>query len=105
MLSLFGTDLGPPVVTFKPEPPLSTELSTILESDLSGLSKHLPALDESRTSDISGNGDLTTPEALPPSPAINELVAPDASVLDLSTSQLKEEVMHALREKPLGTVG
>ena len=27
-------------------------------------------------------------------------MAPDTSVLDLSTSQLKEEVMHALKEKP-----
>lgn len=95
--SLFFADLGPPVVTFKPEPPLSTELSTILESDLSGLSKHLPALDESRTSDVSGNGDSTKPEA-PTSLGMDELV--DASVLDLSTSQLKEEVMHALKEKP-----
>ena len=92
-------DLGPPVVSFKPEPPLSTELSTILESDLSGLSKHLPALDDSRISDFSGNGHSIKPEALPPSPEISELVAPDASVLDLSTSQLKEEVMHALKEK------
>jgi len=100
MVSLFCIDLGPPVVTFKPDPPLSTELSTILESDLSGLSKHLPALDQSRTSDISGNGYLTNPEGPPPSPGINELGAPDASVLDLSTSQLKEEVMHALKEKP-----
>ncbi|KAH9954697.1 hypothetical protein BC827DRAFT_1241306 [Russula dissimulans] len=91
--------VGPPVVTFQPEPPLSTELSTILESDLSGLSKHLPSLDEFRTSDVSGSGHSTKPEALPPSPEIDELVAPDASVLDLSTSQLKEEVMHALKEK------
>ena len=94
-------DLGPPVVTFKPDPPLSTELSTILESDLSGISKHLPALDHSQISDLSGNGHSINPEALsPPSPEISELVAPDASVLDLSTSQLKEEVMHALKEKP-----
>jgi len=99
MVAYFCVDLGPPVVTFKPEPPLSTELSTILESDLSGLSRHLPALDESRTSDLSGNGDLTKPE-VPPSPEISELVAPDTSVLDLSTSQLKEEVIHALKEKP-----
>ncbi|KAI0268991.1 hypothetical protein BGY98DRAFT_1017162 [Russula aff. rugulosa BPL654] len=96
-------EVGPPAVSFKPEPPLSTELSTILESDLSGLSlsKHLPALDQSQISDLSGNGHSIKPEApLPPSPEINELVAPDASVLDLSTSQLKEEVMHALKEKP-----
>ncbi|KAI9507301.1 hypothetical protein F5148DRAFT_981594 [Russula earlei] len=92
-------ELAPPVVTFNPGPPLSTELSTILESDLSGLSKHLPALDESRSSDVSGSGHSNKPEAPPPSPQINELVALDASVLDLSTSQLKEEVMHALKEK------
>lgn len=96
-------DLGPPAVSFKPEPPLSTELSTILESDLSGLSlsKHIPALDQSQISDLSGNGHSIKPEApLPSSPEINELIAPDASMLDLSTSQLKEEVMHALKEKP-----
>jgi hypothetical protein len=39
------------------------------------------------------------PEALSPSPGINGLVAPDVSVLDLSTSQLKEEIVHALKEK------
>ena len=92
--------LAPPAVSFNTEPPLSTELSTILESDLSGLSKHIPALDQSQISDISGNGHSIKPEALSSSPEINELVAPDASVLDLSTSQLKDEVMHALKEKP-----
>jgi hypothetical protein len=92
--------LATPAVSFKPEPPLSSELSTILESDLSGLSKHIPALDESQISDVSGNGHSIKPEALSSSPEINELIAPDASVLDLSTSQLKEEVMHALKEKP-----
>ena len=92
--------LGPPAVSFKPEPPLSSELSTILESDLSGLSKHIPALDESQISEVSGNGHSIKPEALSHSPEINDLLAPDASVLDLSTSQLKEEVMHALKEKP-----
>ena len=95
-------DPGPPAVSFKPEPPLSTELSTILESDLSGLSlsKHIPALDQSQISDVSGNGHSIKSEAPLSSPEINELIAPDASVLDLSTSQLKEEVMHALKEKP-----
>ena len=92
--------LATPAVSFIPEPPLSTELSTILESDLSGLSKHIPALDQSQISDVSGNGHSIKPEALSCSPEIHELVAPDASVLDLSTSQLKEEVMHALKEKP-----
>ena len=98
----FRSVLGPPVVTFNPEPPLSSELSTILESDLSGLSKHIPALDESQiTTDLSGNRFSLNPEASPPSPGTDddEIVAPDTSVLDLSTSQLKEEVMHALKEK------
>jgi hypothetical protein len=93
--------LGPPLVTFNPEPPLSTELSTIPESDLSGISRHL-----SRDSDVSGNRHSKNSEVLPPpSPEINEVSALDTSVLDLSmldlsTSQLKEEVMHALKEKP-----
>ncbi|KAH9962015.1 hypothetical protein BGW80DRAFT_1356907 [Lactifluus volemus] len=94
-------ELGPPLVTFNPEPPLSTELSTIPESDLSGISRHL-----SRDSDVSGNRHSKNSEVLPPpSPEINEVSALDTSVLDLSvldlsTSQLKEEVMHALKEKP-----
>ncbi|KAF8489871.1 hypothetical protein F5888DRAFT_1869464 [Russula emetica] len=99
-LSASYEEVGPPAVSFNPEPPLSTELSTILESDLSGSSKHIPALDKSQISDVSGNGHSIKPEVLCPSPDINELVAPDASVLDLSTSQLKEEVMYALKEKP-----
>ena len=101
-MSHFRSGLGPPVVTFNPDPPLSSELSTILESDLSGLSKHLPALDVSQISDLSGNPYLSNPDASPSSPGTDddEVVAPDTSVLDLSTSQLKEEVMHALKEKP-----
>ena len=72
-----------------------------MESDLSGLSKHIPALDESQITDLSGNRLSLSPRASPPSPGIDddEIVAPDTSVLDLSTSQLKEEVMHALKEK------
>jgi hypothetical protein len=99
----FRSVLGPPVVTFNPEPPLSSELSTILESDLSGLSRHLPALDESQITDLSGNRISLGPEASPPpSPGTDDdeiVAAPDTSVLDLSTSQLKEEVIHALKEK------
>ncbi|KAI0270399.1 hypothetical protein BC834DRAFT_511342 [Gloeopeniophorella convolvens] len=109
-------DESPPVVTFVPEPPLSTELSTILESDLSGLSKHLPALDESRDSNISAvmgshgkydelrYGRSPVLEPFPPSPGINEpgatLDPHNTSALDLSISHLKEEVLHALKEKP-----
>jgi len=57
-------------------------------------------LGESQISDVSGNGHSIKPEAFPPSPEINELVALDASVLDLSTSRLKEEVVHASKEIP-----
>ncbi|KAH9029428.1 hypothetical protein EDB85DRAFT_2290881 [Lactarius pseudohatsudake] len=94
--------LGPPVVVFNSEPPLSSELSTILESDLSALSKHLTALGGSRITDLSGNRYSSGPGASLPSPGSDddEVVAPDTSVPDLSTSQLKEVVMHALKERP-----
>ncbi|KAH9171590.1 hypothetical protein EDB89DRAFT_2177277 [Lactarius sanguifluus] len=95
-------ELGPPVVVFNPEPPLSSELSTILESDLSASSKHLTALDGSHITDLSGNRYSSGPRASLPSPGTDddEVVAPDTSVPDLSTSQLKEVVMHALKERP-----
>ncbi|KAH8980304.1 hypothetical protein EDB92DRAFT_1954065 [Lactarius akahatsu] len=99
-------ELGPPVVVFNPEPPLSSELSMILESDLPGLSKHLPALGGSHitesNTDLSGNRYSSGPRASLPSSGTDddEAAAPDTSVLDLSTSQFKEEVMHALKEKP-----
>ncbi|KAH9005530.1 hypothetical protein EDB86DRAFT_3071297 [Lactarius hatsudake] len=96
-LSLDG-ELGPPVVVFNPEPPLSSELSTILESDLSALSKHLTALGGSH---LTGDRYSSGPGASLPSPGTDgdEVVAPDTSLLDLSASQLKD-VMHALKERP-----
>ena len=33
-------------------------------------------------------------------PGISELVTPDTSALDLSMSQLKNKIIHALKEKP-----
>ncbi|KAI0295130.1 hypothetical protein B0F90DRAFT_1752875 [Multifurca ochricompacta] len=78
---LHGEELGPPVVTFNPDPPLR-------------LSKHLPTLEESRSSEISGNRPSANHHGtFPPSPEINnyKMIAPDTSLLDLSTSHLKEE--------------
>ncbi|KAH9010967.1 hypothetical protein EDB85DRAFT_2281906 [Lactarius pseudohatsudake] len=82
---------GELVVVFNPEPPLSPELS-----------KHLTALGGSHMTDLSGNRYSSGPGASLPSPGTddNKVVAPDTSVPDLSTSRLKEVVMHALKERP-----
>ncbi|KAH9047175.1 hypothetical protein EDB84DRAFT_1621261 [Lactarius hengduanensis] len=84
-------ELGPPVVVFNPEPPLSPELS-----------KHLTALGGSHITDLSGNRYSSGPGASLPSPGTDddEVVVSDTSVPDLSTSRLKEVVMHALKERP-----
>ncbi|KAH9039435.1 hypothetical protein EDB83DRAFT_2524354 [Lactarius deliciosus] len=96
-------ELGPPVVVFDPEPPLSSELSTILESDPSALSKHLrvTTFGGSHITDLSGDRYSSGPGVSLPSPGTDDdqVVAPDTSVLDLSASQLKD-VMHALKERP-----
>ncbi|GJE96163.1 hypothetical protein PsYK624_123560 [Phanerochaete sordida] len=72
-----------------------SELSTILEADTSGISKHLPDLDD------------TNPSAFRPSrsphPSAKSLVknasdAQDYSALDLSTSDLNNEVLAALSD-------
>ncbi|TFY54947.1 hypothetical protein EVG20_g9501, partial [Dentipellis fragilis] len=104
------TDYGPPVVTYTPDPPLSTELSTIIESDLSGLSKHFPALDDSMDSsfrldfDNSREEDTRVTLLPPPSSAksSSSRAEPHDTTLDLSTSKLGEEVLHALRGKSSG---
>ncbi|THH15430.1 hypothetical protein EW146_g5038 [Bondarzewia mesenterica] len=89
--SSFRLDSGPPVITYTPDPPLSTELSTIIEADMSGLSRHFPSFEESHNTadeyplplpDASKGG--RTPDVL------------ETSVLDLSTSKLTDEVMLAL---------
>ena len=84
----------------------ATELSTILESETSGISKHLPSLDTSQASEreslppISPNA--FQPQALHPPPRHTRhgSTSPsnDTSALDLSTSKLTSEVLAALSE-------
>ncbi|KAI0061328.1 hypothetical protein BV25DRAFT_1826817 [Artomyces pyxidatus] len=108
---------GPPVITYTPDPPLSSELSTILESDLSGMSKHLPAFDDSRDSgapNAENEGEVESPDGrslafqvplLQPEQskeAASHSEPQDTSALDLSTTHLTDEVMRALKEKRSG---
>ncbi|KAI1787096.1 hypothetical protein LXA43DRAFT_737751 [Ganoderma leucocontextum] len=83
----------------------TSELSTILEAETSGISKHLPSLDSSqaeseRESDISPNA--FQPRALYPPPRNtrhgSSSPSNDTSALDLSTSKLRSEVLAALSE-------
>lgn len=102
--------LSPAIESPLPTPALAaTELSTILESDTSGISKHLPSLDASQTSyggesafHLSPNS--FQPQALHPPPRDTRRgsTSPsnDTSELDISTSQLKSEVLAALSESP-----
>ncbi|KAI0319408.1 hypothetical protein OF83DRAFT_1170239 [Amylostereum chailletii] len=107
-------DSGPPVITYTPDPPLSHELSTIIESDLSGMSRHLPALssragseepDSDRAEDGAahlspfsfGFSDFLPSNKSPHSPDLQ-----DTSLMDLSTSQLADEVTDALKGKTSG---
>lgn len=80
--------------------PLGADLSTIIEAENSGISKHIPLLGDS----THGDGDDDTPT----SPFNLEKIdknksrfpSPDsraASIFDLSTSRLDTEVMHALK--------
>ncbi|KAI0049077.1 hypothetical protein FA95DRAFT_1557349 [Auriscalpium vulgare] len=108
-------DKGPPMIMYTPDAPLSSELSTILESDLSGMSKHLPSIDDSRHSTLDSSPETradtewTIPrpletEASPrmPTKAVMTPDPQDTSALDLSTTHLTAEVMQALKEKPSG---
>ncbi|KAI8992730.1 hypothetical protein BD414DRAFT_283691 [Trametes punicea] len=95
-------------------PLAATELSTILESETSGISKHLPSLDTSRTSDgpddereseqASPNGflPLELQHLRPPRNTRHPSRSPsnDTSPLDLSTSKLTSEVLAALSASP-----
>ncbi|KAI6103949.1 hypothetical protein EDD16DRAFT_291439 [Pisolithus croceorrhizus] len=83
-----------------PVSPLGADLSTIIEADNSGISKHIPCFDETASPD-----DRTSS---PGSPFCldkhdkDQFLSPDsrdASLLDLSTSKLNAEVMDALTEK------
>ncbi|KAI0632597.1 hypothetical protein C8Q77DRAFT_828560 [Trametes polyzona] len=96
-------------------PPLGvTELSTILESETSGISKHLPSLDTSqashgaeseRESEASPNGflPLELQHLRPPKHDTrhgSRSPSNDTSPLDLSTSKLTSEVLAAMSASP-----
>ncbi|KAI9060375.1 hypothetical protein FKP32DRAFT_1595454 [Trametes sanguinea] len=92
----------------------ATELSTILESETSGISKHLPSLDTSHTSHADDERDSahTSPSGFLPL-ELQHLRLPshdtrhgsrspstDTSPLDLSTSKLTSEVLAAMSASP-----
>lgn len=83
-----------------PVSPLGADLSTIIEAESSGISKHIPYIDETTSPD-----DRTSSPGSPfclDRHVKDQLPSPDsrdASVLDLSTSKLNAEVMDALTEK------
>ncbi|KAF7306663.1 DUF2012 domain-containing protein [Mycena indigotica] len=74
----------PPVVsqTYRTPSP-NPELSTIIEADTSGISKHLPSASPS-------------PSPSPPSLPQHSISTDDTSALDLSTSQLEAQVKDAI---------
>ncbi|KAG8215542.1 hypothetical protein J3R82DRAFT_9202 [Butyriboletus roseoflavus] len=79
-------------------PPLGADLSTIIEAENSGISKHIPCLGDTMHGDRD-DGSLASPFNLERNDK-SQLPSPDsrtASVLDLSTSRLAAEVMHALK--------
>ncbi|KAI0776538.1 hypothetical protein BD413DRAFT_223068 [Trametes elegans] len=103
-------------VSDAPAPAIAaTELSTIIESETSGISKHLPSLDSSQTSNgadsereseqLSRSGFLPL-ELLHLRPSAHDTrhgsrsPSTDTSPLDLSTSKLSSEVLAALSESP-----
>ncbi|KAI5985728.1 hypothetical protein EDD15DRAFT_2554337 [Pisolithus albus] len=87
-----------------PVSPLGADLSTIIEADNSGISKHIPCLDETASPD-----DRTSSPGSPfclDKQDKDQFLSPDsrdASVLDLSTSKLNAEVMDALTKKDAST--
>ncbi|KAG6332617.1 hypothetical protein ID866_6470 [Astraeus odoratus] len=83
-----------------PGPPLGADLSTIIEAENSGISKHIPCLDDTAHPD-SHSSSPESPFSVDKQD-ISRLPSPgsrDGSVLELSTSKLDAEVMHALMVK------
>ncbi|KAL4070065.1 hypothetical protein V8B97DRAFT_523459 [Scleroderma yunnanense] len=83
-----------------PVPPLGADLSTIIEAENSGISKHLPSIDDSAHPDSNASSPespfcLDKHDEYRFSPPDSR----DGSVLDLSTSKLNAEVMDALMVK------
>lgn len=74
-----------------------SDLSTILEAETSGISRHLPDLDDSKDASSWRAGRSPRPS---PSPKIEDGVSDiqDTSALNLSTSELNKEVLAALSQ-------
>ncbi|KAG5647802.1 hypothetical protein DXG03_007724 [Asterophora parasitica] len=88
--------------TPSPGPPITADLSTILEADTSGLSNHIPSsTDPSRppSPDASAPSDSSTGlrDASKSSPDT------DTSILDLSTSHLANDVLNAMMQEDSNT--
>ncbi|EPS93811.1 hypothetical protein FOMPIDRAFT_1038980 [Fomitopsis schrenkii] len=90
-----------------PSPAIApTDLSTIIEADTSGLSRHLPPLDSSQEIDTSPSDDdpdlehdTLNPKLLHASSRNNMARSPpskESSVLDFSTSKVTSEILQAM---------
>ncbi|KAG6813887.1 hypothetical protein H0H92_006294 [Tricholoma furcatifolium] len=79
--------------TPSPGPPISADLSTILEADTSGMSKHIPSEDDSQLP----SSDL--PDTTPASPEKSLGAATDTSGLDFSSINVETQVLNAMRLK------
>ncbi|KAF5383693.1 hypothetical protein D9615_003625 [Tricholomella constricta] len=87
---VFSTRHAPVLRTPSPGPPISADLSTILEADTSGLSKHIPSSsDPSR----SPSPDASTPSDYPKS---SHGADTDTSIFDLSTTHVANQVLDAM---------
>ncbi|TFK50660.1 hypothetical protein OE88DRAFT_1661213 [Heliocybe sulcata] len=96
-------DAGPPVIESSIIP-LGTDLSTILEADTSGISRHIPPFDESQDEALSlpkisspaNSSTLRDPRSRPKS------AGQENERLDLSLSDLQDEVMDAMKQDGAG---
>ncbi|EPQ55531.1 hypothetical protein GLOTRDRAFT_138432 [Gloeophyllum trabeum ATCC 11539] len=91
---------GPPVLESSIIP-LGTDLSTILESETSGISGHIPPLDESQDDPrpfpkFSNPADSSMLRA--PSSSGRKSTGQESDGMDLSTSDLRNEVLDALKQ-------
>ncbi|KIM74730.1 hypothetical protein PILCRDRAFT_827933 [Piloderma croceum F 1598] len=109
-----SSDTKPPAPAVSPAPPLG-DLSTIVESDTSGISKHLPNLDDSQELELKAGkhgssarhaqynyvGRNASSMECPNNQCID--LDSDAYTLDLSTSKLTAEVLDAMISKDVST--
>ncbi|KZT21743.1 hypothetical protein NEOLEDRAFT_727685 [Neolentinus lepideus HHB14362 ss-1] len=97
-------DPDPPVIESSIIP-IGTDLSTILESETSGISRHIPLLDESQD-EHQGLPKFSTPADSsmlqgPPSSG-RKSTGQESDGMDLSTSELRNEVMVAMKQDGAG---